>query len=191
MPAKGSSTGRLLAFLQVLLELAEGEAVDHASFLDPCPPRLRDTVFHVTEGPLVVGVGVDGDVDTGPNGLPDIGDGEVEAVDVGVELERRVRGGGLPDQTRHVDLIWFPAVEDAACRVAYGPDVRVVYGAHDTLGHGLLANPERGVHARHDEVKRGQHLVLVVEGTVLEDVDLGATEEADLVVFLVCLPHGL
>src|ERR687889_1074574 len=188
MPAKGSSTGRLLAFLQVLLELAEGEAVDHASSLDPRPPRLRDAVFHVTEGPLVVGVGVDGDVDAGPDGLPDVGNGQVEAIDVGVELERRVRRGCLPDQTRHVDLVWFPAVEDAARRVAYGPDVRVVYGAHDALGHGLLANPERGVHAGHDEVERGQHVVLVVEGAVLEYVDLGAAEEADLVVFLVCLP---
>src|SRR5215211_8779645 len=87
---------KLLPVLQVLLELAEGEAIDHTPLLHPGPPRLRDAVLHEAEGPLVVGVRVDGDADTCSQGLADVGNREVEAVDIGVELEGRVRGCGLP-----------------------------------------------------------------------------------------------
>src|SRR5215211_3420141 len=182
---------RLLPVPQISLELAEGEAVDHAPLLDPGPPSLREAVLHKAEGPLVVGIRVDGDPDACSHGLAHVGNREVEAVDVGVELEGRVRGGGLPDQTRHVHRIRFPAVQDAARGVPDGPHMRIVHGPHYAVGHLLLADPERGVHGGHDEVQLGENIVLVVEGAVLEDVDLRSAEELDLIVTLVGLPHGL
>ena len=54
---KGPPQEVLLPFLQVLLELAEWEAVDHTPLLDPGPPRLRDAVLHEAQSPLVVGLG--------------------------------------------------------------------------------------------------------------------------------------
>src|SRR5215210_3182311 len=171
---------RLLPVLQVLLELVEGEAVDHTPLLDPGTSRLRYAVLHKGKGPLIVGICVDGDADACSQSLADVGNREVEAVHVGVELEGRVRGCGLPDQTRHVHLIRFPAVQNTARGVANSPHVRVVHRPHYAVGHGLLADPERGVHGGYDEVKFGEHIVVVVEGAVLEDVDLRSAEKLDL-----------
>jgi hypothetical protein len=47
------------------------------------------------------------------------------------------------------------------------------------------------VHGSNDEVQPGEDIVVVVEGAVPEDVDLGAAEEVDLIVAVVSLPHGL
>src|ERR671932_203362 len=85
----------LLPVLEVLLELPEGEAVDHATLLDPGPPRLRDAVLHEAKGPLVVGVCVDGYIHACSHGLADVRNREVETVNVGVEFEGRVRSGCL------------------------------------------------------------------------------------------------
>src|ERR687897_120378 len=49
---------RLLAALEVALELAPGEAVDDAALLDPGSPGLGDAKLREGEGHLVVGVGV-------------------------------------------------------------------------------------------------------------------------------------
>src|SRR5215207_6091141 len=191
-PSRPVSQGEaLLVALEVMLELRPGPTVDHALLLYPRPPRLRDAILHEAEGSLVVGVCVYGDTDSGAHSFADVWDSEVETVHVGVELQRRVRGCGFTDQTRNVHLVGFPAVEDAARRMADGPYIRVVHRTHDALGHGLLTNPERGVYARHDEVQLGEHVVFVVEGTVPHDVHLGAAEEVYLTVLLVGLPHGL
>src|SRR5215217_6111025 len=92
---RGLAPARLLHVIQVLLELAEGEAVDHAPVLDPGPSRLRNAVLHEAESPLIVGICVDGDADACSYSLADVGSREVETVHVGVELQGRVRGCGL------------------------------------------------------------------------------------------------
>src|SRR5918997_1911474 len=107
---RGLAPAGLLLLLQVLLELVEGVAVDHAPLLDPGPPRLRDAVPHEAESPLVVGVRVDGDADARSYRLADVGNSEVEAVHVRVELQGRVSGGGLPYEARDFHLIRLPAV---------------------------------------------------------------------------------
>src|SRR4028119_1966631 len=58
----------------------------------PGTPRLGDAVLYEGEGALVVGVGVYGDPDACLHRLADVGDGEVEAVGVGVQLEDGVGG---------------------------------------------------------------------------------------------------
>src|SRR5215218_2863498 len=47
------------------------------------------------------------------------------------------------------------------------------------------------MHGGYDEVQFGEDIVVVVEGTVPEDVDLRSAEEMDLTVAVVGLPHGL
>src|SRR5215207_10902633 len=96
-PAKGWLKD-LLPALQVLLELFPGHTVDDAFFLHPGSTCLRDAALGEAQGSLVVGVGVYRDLYTRVHGLPDVGDGEVEAVHVGVELQRRVRRLCLPDK---------------------------------------------------------------------------------------------
>ena len=69
--------------------------------------------------------------------------------------------------------------EDAPGAVPQDVDVGVGDGTHHALGHGSAAHAELRVHAGHDHVEAGQHVVVVVERAVLEDVDLDAGEDAE------------
>src|SRR5215210_1244186 len=74
----------LLPALQVVLEPGPGQAVDDASLLDPRPTRLGHPELREAQGRLVVGVGVYRDAHAGLYRLPDVGDGQVQPIRVGV-----------------------------------------------------------------------------------------------------------
>ena len=54
-------------------------------------------------------------------------------------------------------------------------------GEHHPLGHLRLVHPQLRVHARDDDVEPLQHVVGEIEGAVLEDVDLHARQDPEVV----------
>ena len=57
--------------------------------------------------------------------------------------------------------------------------VRVGHRRDHAVGHRLLAHAELRVHARDHDVELGEQVVVLVEATVFEDVDLDAGEDAE------------
>ena len=59
--------------------------------------------------------------------------------------------------------------------------MRVGHGEHHPLGHLLAVHAQLGVHAGDDDVEALEQVVVEVERAVLEDVDLHAGEDAEVV----------
>ena len=99
---------------------------------------------------------------------------EVEAHVVRVDLERGamlLRGG---EELVHRGLKTWPAVHDAAGRMADHMDERVRDRLQEAVGRDARLLLERGVRARHHPVEFGEQVVCVVERAVRQDVDLAA-----------------
>jgi len=58
-------------------------------------------------------------------------------------------------------------------------DARACDGCKHPGGHGPGGHPQLGVHAGHDDVEPGEQVVALVEGAILEDVDLDTGEDAE------------
>ena len=67
----------------------------------------------------------------------------------------------------------------ASGAVAEDVDVRAGHGQHHALGHLLAGHAELGVDAGHHDVEPLEQVLVLVEGAVLEDVDLDAGEDAE------------
>ena len=83
----------------------------------------------------------------------------------GVELRRRT---GAP-----------AALNEAAGAVAEHVGVRVRDGAEHPAGHGALVRAKLRMHAGDHDIQPVQHLRGLVQGAVLEDVDLDAPQQAE------------
>ncbi len=62
--------------------------------------------------------------------------------------------------------------------MAENVDVGIGDGPHHPLGHLLAGHAQLAVHTGNDQVEGAEHVVAVVEGAVLEDVDLDPGEDA-------------
>jgi hypothetical protein len=78
-----------------------------------------------------------------------------------------------------IELVRWALLDLAPGQMADAIDQRVLDGADDSLGHLRSAHPERRVDRGHDPVELGEHIVVVVELAVGEDVDLAPGEQLD------------
>ena len=141
------------------------------SFGEPGAPRLRDPELRVAQGADRVRVRRDRDPDARLARQARMRVAHVEAVGLGVDLERRA---GL-DRVRHhpldVDRRAVTLQQPAARQVPDAVDVRVVHGADDPLRRAAV---ERGVQRCDDPVELRKNCVVDVERSVRADVHLDA-----------------
>ena len=107
--------------------------------------------------------------------------GRVEAFGAGVDLDGLVelRGGGEDELGVEGRLRAAAADDDAAGAVAEDVHVRIGERGDHAAGHLLAVHAQLGVHAGDDDVELREEIGLLVEGAVLEDVDLDAGEDAE------------
>ena len=72
-----------------------------------------------------------------------------------------------------------PAREQPAGAVPEHVDLRVRDRVDHAARHRVLVHPQLRVHARDDDVDTGEHVVVVVERAVVEDVDLDSGEDPE------------
>ena len=108
-----------------------------------------------------------------------VGVGEVAPVGVGVDLEEGAGARRRLDHPVEVHVVGLAPLDLAAGGMPERVDERVLERVHDPVGHLALADPERGVHARHDPVELLEQLVGVVERPVGEHVHLAAREQGE------------
>ncbi len=105
----------------------------------------------------------------------------VETLGPAVDLDRRAELGAGREHVVGVELARRAPADHPARAVAEDVDVRRRHGEHHPLGHLRLVHPQLRVHARDDDVESLQHVVGEIEGTVLEDVDLHAAQDPEVV----------
>src|SRR3546814_7369562 len=98
-----------------------------------------------------------------------------------VDLDRRAVLGAGREHDLGVELRLGAATPDDLATGAVPEDVDV--GAddrhHHPAGHLVAWHAQLGVHARHDHVETLEHVLVLVERAVLEDVDLDAGEDPE------------
>ena len=107
---------------------------------------------------------------------------EIEAAGIGVEFDDRARGGGGIEDGGNIQLVGFAAEEEAAGEVAEHGDMGVFTGANDAVSHLGLRHGEGRVDARHDIIEGGEDFIRKIQRAVLENVALGAGENAEVLV---------
>ena len=103
----------------------------------------------------------------------------IESLGTAVDLDRRVELGAGREHVVGVERRRVALADHPAGAVAEDVDVRRGDGPHHPLGHRLALHPQLGVDAGDDDVESAEHVVVVVERAVLEDVDLDAGEDAE------------
>ncbi len=165
--------------------LATCAAVSHARLAVATPQRM------FVERADAVGVGVDHDRHPGGCGGTGGLGRQVAAVGVAVDLEHRPAPGRRLEDGLEIHRVGGPAFDQATGGMGDHVHQRVFDRRDHALGHGLLADPEGGVDARHQPVEAPEQLVLVVERAVGQDVDLAAGQQLDPLHTLVGLRHEL
>src|SRR5690606_39022364 len=126
-----------------------------------------------------VGVRVDGDSYALRRSRADPAPVHIQPVRIGVQLQRHMMLGTGRDHGFVVYRIAFTGEQEPTRRVAQDGGVRILYRREEALGGFGLGHVELRVDARHDEVEAGQHLVVVVEAAIGQDVALYAAEDAE------------
>ena len=90
-----------------------------------------------------------------------------------------VRGARLEDRLGvEGGLRATPSDHDATGAVAQDVGVRALDGPQHARGHRGSIHPELGVHAGHHDVELRQQVLVLVQRTVLKDVDLNPAQDA-------------
>ena len=110
---------------------------------------------------------------------PGVDGAEVQALRVGVDLDRRALPLGGPEDRLEVDVVRLPLADQAPRRVGEDAHVRVRRGGAEAFGHLRPRLLEPRMHRADHEVEPGQHLVRVVQRAVGQDVALAPGEHGD------------
>ena len=162
---------------------ATSAAVSHARRAVATAQRWRSSVVDA------VRVGVEHELHPGGGRRARVHVVQVTAVRLAVDLEEGAGARGRLDQRADVDVVAGALADQPTGRVADHVDERMLDRAHDPRGHRVAGHPERRVRARDDPVELLEHLVVVVERAVGQDVHLAAREHADPVEPLVDPVH--
>ena len=157
----------------------EGPRVQHVGGLDPGASRLADAPADVVELAGLVGVRVDrqqAPVGDGPAGALD---GEVQPMGRPVDLEGRAGPRGLGVDLVPLEVEVVARAEHPAGGVRDDVDVRAPDRVERPLRQFRPRLPSRDVERGHDEVERGQQVVLEVELAVRPDLELAAVQEPE------------
>ena len=141
--------------------------------------RLLAAVAEPLELPRRVGVGVDRHQAPRRHRHAQEGVGGIEAFGSGVDLDG---GAGADAGVEHLGVVEArfgsaPADDDASRAVTEDVGMGALDGGDHAPGHRRRVHLELGVHAGHHDVEPAQQVGILVEGTVLQDVDLDAGED--------------
>ena len=117
----------------------------------------------------------------------------VASLGSGIDLHRRAGAGTGGEDELGVEARLGPPPADELAAGAVPEDVGVgaLDGGQHAARHGTAVHGQLGVDAGHDHVEAGQEILVLVETTVLEDVDLDAGEDAERRQFGVELGHDV
>ncbi len=164
------------------MEFVFGPGIDALLGREPAAAGGCDAEAEVVEVFALVGVAVDGEEAAGLDGGVDVRVAEVEAHPVGVDFEGDVVLLCRGVEGVHVGREAGAAVDEAAGGVAEDVDERVPDGAEEAAGGALGVLRQGDVCGGDDDVELGEQFVVVVEVAVVEDVDLAAGEDGDVLV---------
>jgi hypothetical protein len=110
--------------VQEFLKAVERPGVDHIVWGEPAPLSCGDPEAEVREVPGGVGVAVDGEDGSVPEGRPDQARGEVQAIGEGVDLERGAGAGAGGEHGVPVGVDGCAPADEPRAGVADNVDVR-------------------------------------------------------------------
>ena len=127
-----------------------------------------------------MGIGVDGHLASRLDGLLEEAPGWVEALGARVDLDGGVVFGAGGEHSIAVEsrLGTAPPDHDAAGAVSEDVDVRARHRPHHARRHRSALHPQLRVDAGHHDVEASQGVLVVVETSVFQNVELHAGEDA-------------